>query len=258
MAGCDTFFKYWPQPVPPPEVLRECQVIAHRGAHGFKGLPENTLVAFQRALEAPEVTGLELDIRWTKDLTPMVFHDADLLRMFGEPRLLSSFTVSELKERFPLIPTFEEVIALSQNRAHLMIEVKEEPYPELERQNQILGDLLKGWEPGRDFHILLLDPALERLVTFAPKSCFLLVAFFNVEAFSRTSLEQGFGGIGGHYLLIGQQVVTRHLEAGQFMGTGYPKSKNALYRELNRGVQWIFTNDPLDVAALLREHSRTN
>lgn len=258
MAGCDTFFKYWPQPTPPPDVLSRCRIIAHRGAHGFQGLPENTLAAFQRALEAPEVTGLELDVRWTQDLAPVVFHDADLLRMFGEPRLLSSFSLVELKERFPLIPTLEEVIQLSRDRAHLMIEVKEEPYPELERQNHILGDLLTGWEPGRDFHILLLDPALERLVTFAPKSCFLLVAFFNVAEFSNTSLEQGFGGIGGHYLLIGTEVVQRHLTADQFMGTGYPKSKNALFRELNRGVEWIFTNDPLEVAALIREQQQRN
>jgi glycerophosphoryl diester phosphodiesterase len=253
MAGCDEVFRIWPQPRPSDEQLSRCKIIAHRGAHNRPGLPENTLAAFQVALAEPEVSGIELDVRWTRDLVPMVFHDADLLRMFGEPRPLASFTATELKERFPLIPTLQEAIDLCRGRAHLMIEIKDEPYPQVEQQNRILSDLLQGWQPQQDFHLLLLDPEIADKLTFAPRSCMLLVAFFNVEEFHQHVQQQGFGGMGGHYLLVRDAITQDLLEAGRFVGTGYPKSRNALFRELNRGVEWVFSNDAVELARLLRQ-----
>jgi len=38
-------------------------------------------------------------------------------------------------------------------------------------------------------------------------------------------------------------LVQKHLEVGQKVGTGYPDSRNCMSRELNRGVNWLFSND---------------
>jgi glycerophosphoryl diester phosphodiesterase len=37
--------------------------------------------------------------------------------------------------------------------------------------------------------------------------------------------------------------LAKHRKNGQPVGTGYPASKNCLYREINRGVEWIFSNN---------------
>lgn len=53
---------------------------AHRGLHdGEAGIPENTMAAFRRAVDAG--FGIELDVQLTKDEEVVVFHDFDLKRV---------------------------------------------------------------------------------------------------------------------------------------------------------------------------------
>ena len=78
----------------------------------------------------------------------------------------------------------------------------------------------------------------------------LLVAVFNEPELSAAALSGGFAGLGGHYLLVTSKLARGHLAAGQMVGTGYPDSRNCLFRELNRGVKWLFSNDPLGLAVI--------
>ena len=55
-----------------------------------------------------------------------------------------------------------------------------------------------------------------------------------------------------HYFLIGNKVVRRHLKSGQNIGVGYPRSKNSLFRELNRSVEWIFSNDAVSLNSIFQ------
>ncbi len=80
----DFFYHYLPQPFPGPERLRRCKIVSHRGQHDTPGVRENTLAAFETA-RACGVWGIELDIRWTRDLVPVVTHDPDLRRVFQLP-----------------------------------------------------------------------------------------------------------------------------------------------------------------------------
>jgi glycerophosphoryl diester phosphodiesterase len=66
---------------------------------------------------------------------------------------------------------------------------------------------------------------------------------WKLKQFSRLALERKMGGVAGHYLLLNNALMARHHARGQRIGTGYPASKNCLYREINRGVEWIFSND---------------
>lgn len=64
------------------------KLVAHRGDHEV--FVENTLAAFQQASEAGALFA-ECDIQFTKDFIPIVFHDANLKRLY-----LMDFAVSEL------------------------------------------------------------------------------------------------------------------------------------------------------------------
>lgn len=69
-------------------------IIAHRGASALA--PENTLAAFQRAIE-DGAEGLEFDVRLAKDGVPVVFHDANIKRVSGKDGRVSNFTSEELQ-----------------------------------------------------------------------------------------------------------------------------------------------------------------
>ena len=68
---------------------------AHRGLHNIKdGIPENSMAAFKRAVDAGY--GIELDVQLTKDRIPVVFHDFTLERMTGQPGKVYDYTLEEL------------------------------------------------------------------------------------------------------------------------------------------------------------------
>jgi glycerophosphoryl diester phosphodiesterase len=213
---------------------------------------ENTLSAFDHALETAGIWGIELDFRWTKDLHPVVAHDPDLQRLFGSNLRIAETTLAELKQHCPLVPTLEEVLLRYGGKLHLMVEAKEEHYPQPEKQNMILKELFAPLKPREDFHLLSLDPEMLVLVKFVDTSAKIPVADFNAKTLSKISLNEKYAGLGGHYLLLHKKIVKQHLDCGQKIGVGYPKSKNNLFREINRGVEWIFCNDAVGVSDILQ------
>jgi len=252
MQICDSIFAIVPQKAPTLENLSKCKIISHRGQHDNITVYENTLSAFDHALETEGIWGIELDFRWTKDLHPVVAHDPDLLRLFGSNLKISETTLAELKQYCPQVPTLEEVLLRYGGKLHLMVEAKEEHYPQPEKQNMILKDLFAPLQPREDFHLLSLDPEMLVLVKFVDTSAKIPVAVFNAKTLSKISLNEKYAGLGGHYLLLHKKIVKQHLDCGQKIGVGYPKSKNNLFREINRGVEWIFCNDAVEVSGILQ------
>jgi glycerophosphoryl diester phosphodiesterase len=238
----DGFMAGIPRELPDTALVERCRIIAHRGVHDNRRVLENSLAAFELA-RASGVWGVECDIRWTADLVPVVLHDPDARRVFGRPLRIAEVTFEQLRRELPLIPSLAEVVAEFGGNTHLMLEIKAEPYPQPARQKAILQAMLSSLAPGADYHFLMLDPALAERVDFVPREFSLLVAEFNLHRLSRECLRQGFGGLMGHYLLLNDTVKRRHEGAGQRVGTGFIHSGNALFRELNRGVEWIFSNE---------------
>ncbi len=103
---------------------------AHRGLHDIKkGIPENSMAAFKRAVEAGY--GIELDVQLSKDRIPVVFHDFTLERMTGQKGKVCDYTLEELKqfrllETDEQIPTFEEFLKMVDGRSPLIVEYKVE------------------------------------------------------------------------------------------------------------------------------------
>lgn len=101
---------------------------AHRGFFNNEGgVPENSLPAFQAAIDAGY--GIELDVQLSADGVAMVFHDASLSRMCGVDGKIWDYTYDELKAMKLLdtqetIPTFEEALALIGGQVPLLVEYK--------------------------------------------------------------------------------------------------------------------------------------
>ena len=101
---------------------------AHRGFHG-EGAEENSFSAYERAIERGY--GIEIDIRFSKDGSLVVFHDETLKRVCGVDKRVSDLTVSELKElrlgnTADTIPTLAELLSFIDGRAPLLIEIKQD------------------------------------------------------------------------------------------------------------------------------------
>ena len=98
--------------------------VAHRGASG--NYPENTLIAFQRALEI-SVDEIELDLHSTRDGHLVVMHDAAVDRTTDGTGAIGELTLAEIKaldagggfaEQFrgERVPTWEEALDLVQGK----------------------------------------------------------------------------------------------------------------------------------------------
>lgn len=103
---------------------------AHRGLHNAaEGVPENSMAAFRRAVEAG--FGAELDVHLMADGNLAVVHDSDLTRVCGRQAIIEELVEEELIE-YPLmgteelIPLFEEVLELFEGKTPLIIELKVE------------------------------------------------------------------------------------------------------------------------------------
>jgi len=70
---------------------------------------------------------------------------------------------------------------------------------------------------------------------------------------SDLALRENYAGICGQYLLLYKKLVQKHREVEQKIGTGFVRSRHCFYRELKRGVSWVFT----DHAVKLHNYQQT-
>lgn len=247
----DLIFGRLPRPEPRPEMLRRARLIAHRGIYDNRVIHENTIAAFDAA-KSEGLWGIEFDIRWTSDFQPVVFHDPDCGRLFGKKVPVGELTLKSLRARFPNIPTLSEVIDRFGGVLHLMAELKPHPL-EPERLNALLFEQFSSLLPVGDFHLLSLNPHIISTITFVPPKALLPLAEINTNRLSDWALRKGYAGMAGHYWLLRASTVKKLTGGGLQVGTGFINSKNCLYREVNRGVAWIFSDRPALLRRLMPE-----
>jgi glycerophosphoryl diester phosphodiesterase len=236
--------------------LIDCKIISHRGEHDNLRVRENTLAAFTPAAEAG-CWGLEFDVRWTQDLQPVVFHDANAQRVFGIDLVISQVSLTQLQQRIPEIRTLREVVDRFGGRQHLMVELKADDLADYVLRAERLREIFAALEPVSDYHFLALQAELFELVEFAGTRACLPVAEFNIGELSRTASQRDYAGVCAQYLLLSRALISRHHRQGQQLGSGFAASKYGLFREINRGVDWIFTNHAVRLEAIRLELLRS-
>lgn len=104
---------------------KQVLLIAHRGAS--KLAPENTLKAFQKAIEL-KADYVEFDVHGTKDGEIVIMHDDDTSRTTGQKGKISEMTLEDLKNldcgEGEKIPTLQELISLAKGKIGLQLEIK--------------------------------------------------------------------------------------------------------------------------------------
>ena len=121
--------------------LKAPQIIAHRGFHKSEGAARNSLNALKAAQEA-KFWGSECDLQLTKDGEVLVVHGPYHPGTKGaKPRVNVQRSTKEqvqaiLLESGEVVPTFEEYCqqAAKTNDTKLIIEIKDQPTPQLETE----------------------------------------------------------------------------------------------------------------------------
>ena len=218
------------------------QIVAHRGWHS-ETLKENTLNSFSQALERG-LWGIEFDVRWTQDHVPIICHDPNTSRVFGESVNIAETSLEDLKKWIPEIPTLEEVVKQFGKKIHLFIELKEVNFEHRDIYKEKLIKILDNLTPGEDYHFLSLsmEPILN--LDIVERQYYLLVGELNFLYLSELAIKYQLGGITGHYALLTSELIKKHKMEGQKVGTGFIRTKNLLYREKMRDVDFVFTNHP--------------
>ena len=103
--------------------------LAHRG--DWRAAPENTIAALRAGLEVRGCDGLEFDVRFARDGTPVLLHDATLERVQGVASPVTELDVTALARLG--VPTLAEVLAAVGRQPFLDIELKAPPNDELIR-----------------------------------------------------------------------------------------------------------------------------
>ena len=97
------------------------KVFAHRGfSHKYS---EASRSAYEGAI-AVSADGLECDIRLTRDLIPVCFHDRNLKRIAGNIKSVSRLSLKELRELTDVMTLGELIQLASEHRKDLLIETK--------------------------------------------------------------------------------------------------------------------------------------
>ncbi len=137
------------------------RIFAHRGYSAR--YPENTLLAFRKALDAG-ATGVELDLQCLKSGEFIVLHDATLERTSNGHGPVQERSLTELRQldfgQGERLPTLDEVLALVPPERWLNLELKGETFTAADAQRLLRHLQQSGRVPGRihvsSFHHELL------------------------------------------------------------------------------------------------------
>ncbi|MBU9711291.1 glycerophosphodiester phosphodiesterase [Evansella tamaricis] len=198
-------------------------ISAHRG--WSSKAPENTLAAFQLALDTSEIESIEFDVQLTKDGIPVVIHDFTLERTTNGKGLVKEITYEELRkldagswfsEEFAgeKVPTLEEVFQLIKGKKKLYLELKQAGimYPGLEKK---VYDLMDKYDMFSDTTVISFDhESLKRLKDMDNTVSTGLIIYGRPTLIMEQLQYTGASFIGMGYPFITAGLLTKLLESG--------------------------------------------
>jgi len=259
---------------------KEFQIIAHKGAAGQA--PENTLVAFQKALDLG-VDQIEMDVRHSLDEEIIVFHDQRLDRIaldtlgnkvFGD---VHDYTLNELKQfdvgswfdsqyKDQRIPTLKEALDLVNGRCKILIEIKHMDHPHYHDFAEKLVEIIMAEPNGEDWIILQsyepryldevheLDSLIETKALIVGEDSTPLLAFY-IETrihMGRAKASNRLKAINPDWTTLSPRRIFQ-MHAKGYQVHAYPiNTRDDMIKMLNAGVDGIITDYP-NIAMQLRK-----
>jgi len=240
-------------------------IIAHRGYRAQ--YPENTLVAFQAAIDAG-ADMIELDVLLSKDRKIVVIHDESLDRTTDGQGAVSDYTLSELKaldagiwfdSRFKgeRLPTLGEVLDIVNERIPMNIEIKKsayEPHHPPDAIEKQIVDLVARKNAVENVLISSFEwLVLERFAAMKESPAIALLSSYREEDIPLELCEK-LGAFSWHpsALALKQEHVRKMHEAGLLVLPYHVDTPEDMARMMEMDVDGLIVDDPR-LAATCRE-----
>ena len=237
------------------------QITAHRGSS--RQAPENTLSAIRQAI-ADQADYAEIDVQSTKDGQVVMLHDADLMRIAGDPRKVEDLTLVEM-ERLDIgswfdpafkgerIATLEEVIAVARGHIKLNIELK------YNRPDPPLADRVLAILRAEDFvsQCVVTSLAAEELIKLeqvAPEVCTGLIVTAALGDY--TKLPVDFLSLNAKQ--VDQATVSAARRQGKTVHVWTVNEPDDALRMIERGAVNLITDKPVKLVALRQQLHNLN
>jgi glycerophosphoryl diester phosphodiesterase len=142
-------------------------IIGHRGANAIA--PENTLKAFQKAIEL-KADYVEFDVHQSKDGEIVIIHDSDTLRTTRHKGSIPKMTLAEIKKldagEGEQIPTLDELIQIAKGKIGLQLEIKapgmaQKIVDKLRSANLIESTIVSSFNHNELLEIQKVEPSLK-------------------------------------------------------------------------------------------------
>jgi len=229
---------------------------AHRGASST--CPENTMVAFQAAIDAG-ATWIELDIHECADGELVVMHDATVDRTTNGTGKIADLSLAELRTldtgawrsaefAGEGVPTLAEVLALVQKHGvRLNVEVKRFSRPVAAQR---LAGLLREYAPTDGSGHVVSSFELAALLQVREQDADVPLAFLGSKPGAvATALEHGFPWVHLHHKAVSLDTVIAAHAAGVRVMTWTMDAPSWLAHYARLGVDKVCTNRPADMLA---------
>ncbi|WP_101926487.1 MULTISPECIES: glycerophosphodiester phosphodiesterase [Luteimonas] len=217
-------------------------ITAHRGASTVA--PENTLAAFQAAIDAG-ADAIEFDVRLSADGVVVVFHDSDFRRIAGDPRAVVDTPLAAMREldigswfdpayADQRIATLAEALRFIDRRAVALVELKPDADNAEALLDAVLADIARSGQA--DAVVLAsLSPDLVRAARDAAPQAQL--ALFANAALPGTARRTDFDMLGLHHLQIDAAAVAAARRRGYALQawTVNDPARMARYMDLGSG-----------------------
>lgn len=238
---------------------------AHRGASG--DYPENTLLAFRKALEIG-VDEIELDLRMTRDGHLVVMHDATVDRTTDGSGSVDGLTLSEIKRldaggafgegfRGERVPTWEETLELLKGKVRLNVHLKEgggsvgEPDGGYERK--VVGPL-RDFDMEEDVILACRDESVGIFAGIDPGiECRIFPNNRSPVEYIQASVDLGLRTMQPGRDMTTRGFVRQAHAAGRSVHVFYADTPDDMRAYIEMGVDGILTNFPERLNRVLEE-----
>ncbi len=245
-------------------------VIAHRGFSAVA--PENTLPAFQRAIDAG-ADMIEFDVRLTADKQFVVIHDSTLERTTNGCGLVENHTLSQLQMldagawfghdfTGAFLPSLGEALKLCQNRVLVNVEVKTELQDDLALNGiaDLVGKQVDALGATRS---VVISSYTRRIITRLRDrhehltTALLSDEHFTDEAITKLAYASGATALHIPHQLASSSIVEQTKQAGLLSAVHTVNETSHMQTLIQMGFDALFTDHPDRMRAQVDRHSES-
>ena len=240
--------------------MRNPWVIAHRGASG--GAPENTLAAFQRAVELG-AQFIETDLHLTRDARFVAIHDATLERTTNGRGAVQEASLAELREldaghwfdrqyMGERIPTLEEILNFS--REHDVVFYLEIKFDSAWGMHHALVAALQNAQNTARTVVISFDPSVLVALRRIDPSVMIGLLFEDAKTdVVKTAVDVGARQICPRSAMVTPELVAAAHGADLHVATWTVNKADEMRNMIAAGVDGIMTDFPDRLRAVLED-----